>query len=496
MIPTEEIDTTPGRRELAGSRPARKRLTALMLEIDASNSGVAIDLLLSYRAVEDWQGMIDLVEDMPEPLRWCGSSWPRPQPGRSWRGGRGSSGRRWTRTVERDAGQASGASTGIGGGGEGGPGVQGVGAAEQGIDAYRGGVEPMARPLLRRTLRREGAAGPGAPSRTRWSLPVERRLAGSSADIVEQLPASAASASQTARPLSPLALGEPWDETHCAGSGGVRSQQTYSMQAEAGRWRAACPGAPRPQRPSARWRSRWSARTSAIIASPTGTARMPTQGSWRPLVDDLDLVAERSIERRGVRIELVGLTAKRTTMSWPVEMPPRMPPALLDRKQRLAVVADADLVGVVLAGQRRGREAGADLDALDRIDAHHRLGEIGIELVVDRLAEPGGHARGDHLDHGAERGAAPCAPPSAAPPSAPPPRRPGTRTGCRSISFQSQLARSIAVGADLDQGALDGARPRPAPCARSRRPRPASRSRARSPGRRRDSRGCRTWPGR
>jgi hypothetical protein len=30
---------------------------------------VAIDLLLSYRAVEDWQGMIDLVEDMPEPLR-------------------------------------------------------------------------------------------------------------------------------------------------------------------------------------------------------------------------------------------------------------------------------------------------------------------------------------------------------------------------------------------------------------------------------------------
>jgi hypothetical protein len=28
-----------------------------------------------------------------------------------------------------------------------------------------------------------------------------------------------------------------------------------------------------------------SAGTTAIIASPTGTARMPVQGSWRPLVD-------------------------------------------------------------------------------------------------------------------------------------------------------------------------------------------------------------------
>jgi hypothetical protein len=39
-----------------------------------------------------------------------------------------------------------------------------------------------------------------------------------------------------------------------------------------------------------------------------------------------------SIERRGRRMLEVGLTAMLTTMSWPVEMPPRMPPALLDRK--------------------------------------------------------------------------------------------------------------------------------------------------------------------
>jgi MAP3K TRAFs-binding domain len=38
-------------------------------EFDAVESGVLIDLMLSYRAVKDWQGMIDLVGAMPEPLR-------------------------------------------------------------------------------------------------------------------------------------------------------------------------------------------------------------------------------------------------------------------------------------------------------------------------------------------------------------------------------------------------------------------------------------------
>ena len=37
--------------------------------LDAVEPGVLIDLLLSYRAVGDWQGMIDLANDMPEPLR-------------------------------------------------------------------------------------------------------------------------------------------------------------------------------------------------------------------------------------------------------------------------------------------------------------------------------------------------------------------------------------------------------------------------------------------
>lgn len=74
-------------------------------------------------------------------------------------------------------------------------------------------------------------------------------------------------------------------------------------------------------------RSKWSKTTDAIIASPTGTARMPTHGSWRPLVTISVSSPVRVIVFRGVRIDEVGLTANRTTMSCPVEIPPRIPPA-------------------------------------------------------------------------------------------------------------------------------------------------------------------------
>ena len=69
----------------------------------------------------------------------------------------------------------------------------------------------------------------------------------------------------------------------------------------------------------------------AAIASATGTARIPTQGSWRPLVINSMSRPWRSMVRRGVVMELVGLTEKRTTIGWPVLIPPRMPPAWFDR---------------------------------------------------------------------------------------------------------------------------------------------------------------------
>src|SRR3546814_4257100 len=69
------------------------------------------------------------------------------------------------------------------------------------------------------------------------------------------------------------------------------------------------------------------------------------------------------------------------------------------------VALDAHLVGVVLAAEGCRLQAGADFHRLHRVDRHHRLGEVGVELVVDRLAEPRRHARGHHLDHRAGRGA-------------------------------------------------------------------------------------------
>ena len=51
------------------------------------------------------------------------------------------------------------------------------------------------------------------------------------------------------------------------------------------------------------------------------------------LGDDLGLSPATVMVRRGVRIEEVGLTAKRATTGWPVEMPPRMPPAWFEEKR-------------------------------------------------------------------------------------------------------------------------------------------------------------------
>src|SRR3546814_5249468 len=50
-------------------------------------------------------------------------------------------------------------------------------------------------------------------------------------------------------------------------------------------------------------------------------------------------------------------------------------------------VAEAHLVVRILAAHGGGGEAVADLDPLDRVDAHQRGGQIGVELAVDRLAQ-------------------------------------------------------------------------------------------------------------
>src|SRR5262245_12214630 len=48
-------------------------------------------------------------------------------------------------------------------------------------------------------------------------------------------------------------------------------------------------------------------------------------------------------------------------------------------------------------------EAVAELDALDRVDAHEAFRDLAFELVEHRLAETDGHSRGDHVDARADR---------------------------------------------------------------------------------------------
>ena len=88
-------------------------------------------------------------------------------------------------------------------------------------------------------------------------------------------------------------------------------------------------------------------------------------------------------------------------MSWPVEMPPRMPPAWLARKVGLPS-CHPHLVGIVFAGHCGGREAVADFHALHGVDAHHGPGQIAVELVVERVAPADGNAGCHDLDHRAD----------------------------------------------------------------------------------------------
>jgi hypothetical protein len=58
----------------------------------------------------------------------------------------------------------------------------------------------------------------------------------------------------------------------------------------------------------------------------------------------------------------------------------------------LAKARGREFVAVFAATLRHDTEAVADLDALDGVEAHHRVGDVGVELVVQRLAQAHRHA--------------------------------------------------------------------------------------------------------
>ena len=66
------------------------------------------------------------------------------------------------------------------------------------------------------------------------------------------------------------------------------------------------------------------------MASPIGTALIPTQGSCLPLTEIEVFFPNLSIVFLKLNIYEVGFTANETIISCPLEIPPRIPPALLD----------------------------------------------------------------------------------------------------------------------------------------------------------------------
>ncbi|EAQ12510.1 hypothetical protein RB2654_14530 [Rhodobacterales bacterium HTCC2654] len=72
------------------------------------------------------------------------------------------------------------------------------------------------------------------------------------------------------------------------------------------------------------------------------------------------------------------------------------------REHRLAVVPHVDFVRIGLARQAGRVHAFTDLDALHGVDRHHRSGQIGVELGIDRRPKARGRTAHDHLDHRAD----------------------------------------------------------------------------------------------
>ena len=65
---------------------------------------------------------------------------------------------------------------------------------------------------------------------------------------------------------------------------------------------------------------------------------------------------------------------------------------MVRQKERSTLRIQPHLVGVILAGQRRGAETGADLQALHRIDRHQGRGQFRVQLTVQRRAPSGGQS--------------------------------------------------------------------------------------------------------
>src|SRR3546814_15158652 len=70
---------------------------------------------------------------------------------------------------------------------------------------------------------------------------------------------------------------------------------------------------------------------------------MPTQGSGRPVVTISPALPSTSTPSTGNRTLEVGLNATKHTTCWPLDIPPRMPPAWLERTPSGAIASRCSL---------------------------------------------------------------------------------------------------------------------------------------------------------
>ena len=148
------------------------------------------------------------------------------------------------------------------------------------------------------------------------------------------------------------------------------------------------------------------ASTSAIIVSATtpmaGTA--VTSVRSRKLTVD-SLVTTSTVSRTGRLRVASGFMATRATIRAPLEIPPSIPPARSVGRTYPSLRIVGDGVVRVRAAPRRVVPPIADLDGLDGLDAHERLGQEGVELAVPVhvAAQADRDAVGENLGHAAER---------------------------------------------------------------------------------------------
>ena len=160
-----------------------------------------------------------------------------------------------------------------------------------------------------------------------------------------------------------------------------------------------------------------------------------------------------TVSAAACRIVAVGLKATRNTMSSPLLMPPWMPPERLvacGRGRPCSMKASL----CSLPREQRAGEAAADLEALRRRQGQHGLGEVGLELVEDRLAQPGGHAAHDALDHAADGIALRRASPRCARSSASRPSRVGA---AHDVGLDAAASVTVADGSIVGLDVVDAA---------------------------------------